>query len=273
MLASTIGTLVTYNPTAVTPSTTLAELRQIMQKLQVRHLPVVDHDRHVVGLVSERDLARAQYNAAVTKLSEHEPPVDNHWVEQIMARHVTTIEQDESPEIALRAMVAHNFHSVPVTDNGQLVGMITSTDFLREISYGDWAGHDEPVRRRMGAPGRTVDAEASLERVLEIAEQHSQEFVVVVRRDRPLGVLSRTALRDSLYGSDRKDADDLRSTPVRAVLPTLPALVVDMVLGRAASLMMENRARALPVVDKAKMLLGLLQEDDILRAMVERIAE
>src|SRR5437016_1180493 len=56
------GTLVTYNPKAVTPDTPLDELERIMRELQVRHLPVIDEQHNIVGLVSERDLARARYN-------------------------------------------------------------------------------------------------------------------------------------------------------------------------------------------------------------------
>ncbi len=153
MLDIAHGTLVTYNPKAVTPETTLDELQQIMQQLQVRHLPVVDEEHVIVGLVSERDLARAQYNEMITSGGGPAKSAGGKRVEQIMARQVMTLERFESPEIALRAMVAHAFHSVPITEDGHLVGMITSSDFLREFSYGDWAGHDEPVRCRMGAPG------------------------------------------------------------------------------------------------------------------------
>ncbi len=59
MLDATTGTLVTYNPKAVAPDTTFDELQKLMEQLQVRHLPVIDEEHRVVGLVSERDLARA----------------------------------------------------------------------------------------------------------------------------------------------------------------------------------------------------------------------
>src|SRR5215813_2274335 len=95
-------------------------------------------------------------------------------------------------------MVAHAFHSVPVTDSGRLVGMITSTDFLRELSYRNWAGHEDSVAARMSPTGETVESESTLPRVMQIAEMNRQEFIVVVRRNRPLGILSRTALRQAL---------------------------------------------------------------------------
>lgn len=272
MLDATLGTLVTYNPTAVKPDTTLDELQDIMRQIRVCHLPVVDDEDRIVGLVSERDLACAQYNAVATASDGSESSIHTKRVEQVMARQVLTIEKFESPEIALRAMVAHAFHSVPVTENGRLVGIITSSDFLRELSYGHWPGHDEPTRQWMGSPGHTVSADATLRRVMEVAERYSQEFVVVLRRNRPLGVLSRTALRQCFCGGrTQRELDELQSTPVRLVLPTLPTLSATTPIRQAAGTMLEHRARALPVVDRARMLVGMLQEDDILRALVNRL--
>ena len=66
MLEATMGSLITYNPKAVLSDTTLEELDAIMDQMQVRHLPVVDDQHRVVGIVSERDLAQAKYNAALS---------------------------------------------------------------------------------------------------------------------------------------------------------------------------------------------------------------
>ena len=173
-------------------------------------------------------MAQAKYNAALSADSDARMVVNSKRVEQIMARQVMTLDQYESPEIALRAMVAHAFHSVPVTEGGRLVGMITSSDFLREISYGQWPGHDEPVRRRMGSPGHTVDADATLEHVLKVAEEHSQEFIVVVCRYRPLGILSRIALRQCLYAhGDEQAMSELRARRCACcwrICPPFPAI-------------------------------------------------
>ena len=190
-----------------------------------------------------------------------------------MARQVLTLERAESPEVALRAMVTHGFHCVPITEDGQLVSIITSSDFLRELSYGEWAGYDEPVRLRMSSPGQTIDADESVARALEMAERHNQEFVVVVRNSRPLGILSHTALQLCLYGDSGRELAELQSAPVHTVLASLPMLSPDSSLKQAAVLMLEHRARALPVTDRARLLLGILREDDILRTMAERLEE
>lgn len=267
------GTLATYNPQAVAPETRLDQLQRLMETLEVRFLPVIDREHRVVGLVSRRDLARTLQAAAKRTTSGKPVTIASKPVEQFMARQVLTLERAESPEVALRAMVTDGFHCVPITEDGQLVAVITSTDFLRELSYGEWAGFDEPVSGRMSSPGETIEADESVAQVLELAERHNQEFVVVVRKNRPLGILSHTALQLSLYGGSGKELAELQSAPVHTVLASLPMLSPDSSLKQASALMLENRARALPVTDRARALLGILREDDILRTMAERLEE
>ncbi len=267
------GTLATFNPQAVTPDTSLDQLRRTMEKLEVRYLPVVDRERRVVGLVSRRDLARTMQAAAKKAASGMPTSIATKPVEQFMSRQVLTLERAESPEVALRAMVAHTFHCVPITEDGQLIALVTSSDFLRELSYGEWAGFDEPVSGRMSSPGQTIEAEEPLMRALEVAEEHKQEFVVVVRKNRPLGILSHTAMQLCLYGDAGRKSADLKTGPVHTVLASLPMLSPDTLLKQAAAVMLEHRARALPVTDRARTLLGILREDDILRTMAERLEE
>ncbi|HEY2762077.1 MAG TPA: CBS domain-containing protein [Pirellulales bacterium] len=272
MLETTLQTLVTYNPQGVNLDTPIEELENIMRQIAVRHLPVIDDCDCVIGMVSERDIASARYSAVMAASQIPPRPIRPLSVDQIMTRQVLTVEQHESPDIALRAMVAHAFHSVPVTDAGRLAGMITSTDFLREMSYGNWAGHNELVASRMSPTGETVESEVILPRVMEVAERYNQEFVVVVRRNRPLGILSRTALRQALCcGRTPRELAELQSTSVRLALPHLPLIPAETTLARAASMMLEHRARALPVVDRSRVLIGMLLEDEILKTMVERL--
>lgn len=273
MLDITHGTLATYNPQAVTPDTRLDQLQGIMEKLEVRYMPVIDREHRVVGLVSRRDMAKTMQAAAKKATPGKTSVIASKPVEQFMARQVLTLERAESPEVALRAMVTHGFHCVPITKDGQLVALVTSSDFMRELSYGEWAGHDEPVCQRMSAPGQTVEADEPLSRALDVAEQHDQEFVVVVRKNRPLGILSHTAMQLCVYGETGPGSANLQSAPVHTVLPSLPMLSPDSLLKQATAIMLEHRARALPVTDRARALQGILREDDILRTMAERLEE
>lgn len=100
-------------------SLTLADWN--MTILQFRHLPVVDHARRVVGIVSDRDLLRA--------LADH--PGEALSVRQVMTRDVRLIAAN-SPAIEAAAYMLESKHSaLPVVDaDGLLVGIVTTTDFV-----------------------------------------------------------------------------------------------------------------------------------------------
>lgn len=272
MLATATANLLETGCLAAKLDTTVDQLRRLLEETDVRQLPVVDDDAKVVGLVSRRDLAHAAFQASAKDLTGCQVLIGNKTVAQVMCRQVMSVEGVDSEEAALRAMVAHRFHSIPITHQGQLVGNIRSSDFLKKVAYGNWTGHDEPIRHRMRSPGHTIDANDTLDRAFEAAEWHAQEYVVAVRRYRPLGILSRTAMRLALYlESSEEEAQRMRVMPVHLLLQTLPVLHPETTLGTAALALLEHRARVLPVVDRSRLLLGILSEDDVLQAMAEQL--
>lgn len=88
----------------------------------IRHLPVVDGERRVVGLVSLFDLLQA--------FGRHTGrPIP---VADVMIREVRTVRAKTPAHEAARRLLDHKIGSLPVLDaDDRIVGMITETDFLR----------------------------------------------------------------------------------------------------------------------------------------------
>ena len=105
----------------------------VMTMGRIRHLPVVDGRRRVVGLVTQRDLYKAAISSVLrfTKAKEHE------WlgkikVSAVMTKKVTTIDMEAGITDAVDKMLSKKFGCVPVTDkDGCLVGLLTESDCLR----------------------------------------------------------------------------------------------------------------------------------------------
>lgn len=116
----------------VTPQTTLPEAMKLVSQRRVRHLPVVDTDGDLVGIVSDRDLKQAMASPA-TSLEAHELfyLLDRLTVGEIMTRTVITIGPVLPVEEAARLMVQEKIGALPVTEGGQLVGIVTETDVLQ----------------------------------------------------------------------------------------------------------------------------------------------
>jgi len=112
---------------------TLGVAEDIMSMGRIRHLPVVDEENRLVGLVSQRDLFRASISSVLgfDRSKEHE------WmgkirIRDIMAKQVVTIDPEAGVTDAVEKFIEEKFGCLPVTDaEGKLVGLLTETDCLR----------------------------------------------------------------------------------------------------------------------------------------------
>jgi acetoin utilization protein AcuB len=144
------------NPVTVTPETTLPEALRLTAQRGIRHLPVLRHGE-LVGIVSDRDLKRAMASSA-TSLEAHEFRylLDRLCVREIMTGGVVTIGPMMPIEEAARLMVQERIGALPVTEAGQLVGIVTETDvltlFVRAMGVGEPSSRlDVPLGDAPGA--------------------------------------------------------------------------------------------------------------------------
>jgi CBS domain-containing protein len=97
-----------------------------MQMAAIRHIPVVDDHNHVVGVVSQRDLLRALAGPGTRKPAP---------IRSIMTTRVLAVQADDQASDAIEVLLDNKIGCVPVLgDDGQLVGIVTETDFLRLAS-------------------------------------------------------------------------------------------------------------------------------------------
>jgi CBS domain-containing protein len=105
----------------------------IMSMGRIRHLPVVDPDNRVIGIVTQRDL----YKASVSSVLGFDRAKEHEWLGQvrvrdIMTTNVITIDSEAGVVEAVDKMMTGKIGSLPVVDeNGKLVGLLTETDCLR----------------------------------------------------------------------------------------------------------------------------------------------
>jgi len=120
---------------AVGHADSLKVVEDLMDWKHVRHLPVVDADNHVVGLITHRDLLRACVSS-IAGLSQQEQDslLQGIPVREIMKTPVRTVQPDSNARDAARTMLDNKFGCLPVVDgNDKLVGILTEADFLRTL--------------------------------------------------------------------------------------------------------------------------------------------
>lgn len=124
----------TSAPVTVTPATPYDQALQLMRERGVRRFPVIDAQRHVVGIISEKDLLNAAPSPA-TSLTHFElyTLLAKLTVGELMSRQVLTVEPLTPLEEAARIMADHKIGGLPVVEQEQLVGIITETDIFRTM--------------------------------------------------------------------------------------------------------------------------------------------
>ncbi len=97
---------------------------EIMGNQNLHHIPVVNVDTEVVGILSLRDLhlAASHYREAPVEVAE------------IMHEKVIMIEPGASLDSAAQCMMENRIGCLPVSENGRnVVGMLTETDLFRAL--------------------------------------------------------------------------------------------------------------------------------------------
>ena len=95
----------------------------LMSWQHIRHILVEDDEHRLVGLVTHRSILKA-----LTDLP-HTGHDEDLAVGEIMVRNPISVSPEIATIDAIRIMREHNIGALPVVLNGQLVGIITETDF------------------------------------------------------------------------------------------------------------------------------------------------
>jgi acetoin utilization protein AcuB len=121
----------TPNPLTVTPDTAITEAQEIMQSHNIRHLPVVDENLHIVGLLNRETMLQAMpWSATHLSAFETQYILSKVKASNVMLREVITVTEDEAVEEAARIMVDRKVNCLLVVRDEVLVGVITDIDLL-----------------------------------------------------------------------------------------------------------------------------------------------
>jgi CBS domain-containing protein len=134
-----VADIMTREVITVSEEDNLAHLAHGMEEFGVRHLPVVSGKR-LVGLISHRDLLRLSVGTlspTAGARAADERAKENTFAASVMTRQVLTVRPDTLLLQAARLMVANKVGCLPVVDeNGELVGIVSEHDLLKELARG-----------------------------------------------------------------------------------------------------------------------------------------
>ncbi len=149
MAEMTVREVMTLDPVTVTPATPVGQAAALMLERRINGLPVLDASGALVGIICQSDLIAEQKKLPLpsfftlldgyiplTSLKHLEREVERIAaanVGQAMTRHPVTVGPETPLSQAAALMVDRNFHTLPVLEQGRLVGVVGKEDLLRSL--------------------------------------------------------------------------------------------------------------------------------------------
>ncbi|MDF2854437.1 MAG: acetoin utilization protein AcuB [Neobacillus sp.] len=112
------------------PTDSIADAMNVMEKRNIRHIPVIDHDNQLVGIVTLSDIRDAA--PSIFRANDHLEDLQKP-IKTIMKKDVITGHPLDFVEEIAAVFYEHKIGCLPITNNRKLVGIVTETDMLMTL--------------------------------------------------------------------------------------------------------------------------------------------
>jgi acetoin utilization protein AcuB len=165
-------------PVTISPDASFFEARALIHEKGIRHLPVVDKNNHLVGIVTDRDIREAApSDATLLSIQELNYLLGKLKIGSIMTpkEKLITITPDTIIEEAVQLMHDHKIGCLPIIEGEKLYGIFTETDALAH--FVDIFGVKVKGTRLTVA---LEDKAGTMLGVLEIMKKHNVNIISII---------------------------------------------------------------------------------------------
>ncbi len=198
------------------PSNTIKDASTIMKAKKIRHLPIINDDHHLVGLITERDLKNALPSPLLKVKDDniYEQTLDKVMIPDPMVGHPL----DFVEEVAL-IFYEQRIGCLPIVSGGKLVGIVTGSDLL--YTYIEITGATKPSSQ---IEIRVSDRVGILHDVTKIfANHHASILSVLVYSDAEHEEQKILSIRVKVM-NPLAIIDDLRKEGFDVLWPNMPGI-------------------------------------------------
>ncbi len=132
-IEKTVGDIMSTDLVTLKITDTLRLADDMMNLAQVRHFPVLDGD-NLIGIVNQVDLLHASMASLVQHPKDAPREILGAIAIKDVMKPITAVAQETTLHDAARSMVQRELECLLVAEDGKLVGLVTRTDLLRELS-------------------------------------------------------------------------------------------------------------------------------------------
>lgn len=146
IFTSPVSQLMTRKLITVSPLDKMSAVKEIFDNNPVHHVLVVRYTK-LVGLISKTDYVQFLKcaNAFSSDSLAEAARLNSYKVEDVMTKGLATLESTDRINVALQVFAENRFHAIPVVDDGEVKGIITTYDIIKALLAED----DERIKGNM----------------------------------------------------------------------------------------------------------------------------
>ncbi len=132
---TTIANIMTRDVFFAHPNDTMQRVDELFTANNIHHIPVIDEESRVVGIVSQSDYLKVLHGFTLFKTEKSEEYnkaiLRSLLVGEVMSKQVASLQPEDTVDIAAGYFRENLFHAIPVVDRQRkLVGIVTTFDML-----------------------------------------------------------------------------------------------------------------------------------------------
>jgi CBS domain-containing protein len=130
-----VSTIMTTQLVVLNTTDSLEKAEHLFKKHRIRHIPVIEGQKRIVGMLSLTDLLRISFADGAYEDEEDIETVvyEMFSLPQVMAKNIKTVTPDATIKDVAELLANEEFHALPIVENGDLVGIVTTTDLIKYL--------------------------------------------------------------------------------------------------------------------------------------------
>ena len=130
-----VGKVMSSDLITLAPEDKLIEVKKIFDKYRIHHIPIV-RGKTIIGIVSYTDYVHfvRGYTQSEEDKQKDDERLNSFTTEQIMTRGLAKLDPGDRINVAIEVFKVNLFHAIPVVENDELVGIVTTHDIIRLLA-------------------------------------------------------------------------------------------------------------------------------------------
>lgn len=260
----TIEKIMAKDIVTVNKDQTVIDALKLMQKHKISRLPAISpKTKELVGIITEADMA-----IKIASAKYEEVPLTHMRISTIMTSDVITAAPSDSKLQVLKKMVDNHIGGIPIVDDGQIVGMITKTDFLKDLTddvYTETSIKDILTKRVV-----TIGPDERFVHARRLMKDNEISRLVVVDSGTIAGIVTDKDLTKTIIDFKKRVPEKYQATQIRNLFvqelmsQTITTTTKDASIADVANTMVSEEFSGIPVSDDKNKVQGIITKSDIL---------